>query len=45
MSLRERMIRALRRLFHLKPRKQWYEVDMRRFVMEENARRWREART
>ncbi|MBQ9564194.1 MAG: hypothetical protein IJU98_01280 [Synergistaceae bacterium] len=42
MSLRERMIRVLRRLFRLKPRRRWYEIDMRRFVQEENARRWKE---
>ena len=44
MSLRERMIRALRRLFHLKRRKRWFEIDMRRFVEQENARHWREVR-
>ena len=38
MSLRERVIRALRRMFHLKPRKRWFEIDMRQFVKEETAR-------
>ena len=42
MRLRERLVRALRRLFH-RPKKRWYEIDMRRFVQAENARRWQEA--
>lgn len=41
MSLWERLVRRLRRLFR---RKRWYEIDMRRFVQEENARHWREVR-
>ena len=43
MSLRERLVRALKRLTGLfKPQKRWYEIDMRQFVQAENARQWRE---
>ncbi|MBQ9528182.1 MAG: hypothetical protein IJR68_11275 [Fretibacterium sp.] len=42
MSFFEKGRRLFRQLFRLKPRRRWYEIDMRRFVQEENARRWKE---
>ena len=36
MSLKEKLFWVLRRLF--RPKKRWYEIDMRGFVKAENAR-------